>query len=259
MSPALLSTVRCCEIAGWVTAKREATSPALRSPSASRRRICLRFGWAIASKTSIGLSNLALTYLSVKYRMLPGRLSERLVSLAGQAGDHLRRRLFPGELVRLTRPQVHLAPLACGARRSPNRSRDVMDLRVSGRRMTLVLAHEPVHDPARGLARERSRHRGRGAARDGLPVDFGCARLRTQQERRADLTGTCASGEDRGQTAARCDAARGDQRKLEPRPDQLDQGDQPVGRLIVVSSRAAVAARLVALHHEAVRARLRRL
>src|SRR5438270_513086 len=58
---------------------------------------------------------------------------------------------------------------------------------------------------------------------------------------------------------AASDAARGDQRKREPRSDQLEQSDQPVGRLVVVRSRAPVASGLVSLHHEAVRARLGRL
>jgi hypothetical protein len=52
-SPVSLSTFRCWEIAGCVTEKCEATSPALNSPSPRSRRISRRVGCATASKISI--------------------------------------------------------------------------------------------------------------------------------------------------------------------------------------------------------------
>ena len=115
------------------------------------------------------------------------------------------------------------------------------------KRLTMPRAWRPVKAPA-------LRRVGASDARERRPVRRGDVPASGQRMKAVPSCAACApAAQDRRQRAARGDRARGDERQVDVRADELQQRQQAVlAGALGVDERGAVPARLDALHDQGV-------
>ncbi len=136
-------------------------------------------------------------------------------SLLGEYPGQLAGGQLAGQLIALPGPEVYQRPVAGLPRRLAQRLRHVVNLGIRSHGLGVVLHHELVENPARRPARERTRQPGRSVSSpDRLAMRHHRAGLGTEQKPRAELGGPRAGGQDGGDSQARHDPSRRNQRHL---------------------------------------------
>src|SRR3954464_3079594 len=122
------------------------------------------------------------TWATIATLRRSSRTAIRQLKLAAELADDLGPRARFGQMVRLAGPEVDHARVTGLARRSADRRRRVVDLRVCARRVRVVV-HEAIADAAREAAGEGPREGRRGVGGDDFAVRRACAGFGREHER----------------------------------------------------------------------------